>query len=74
VIIMSFYYRWSYNHREGGADVYRFTSEQSGPGHEGEWVALVANGLVAQAMCNWLASEADPLPLNVNPVRIYARP
>lgn len=71
------YYRWTYNHREGGADVTRFADTDNGPSVGGEWVAHVPNGLVAQAVCNWLTNEPDvalSLPLEMNPPRLYARP
>lgn len=56
-------YCWTYNYAEGGADVWR--------GHgERRWVARVANGVVAQAMCNWLdVYTAGPLDLTINPPR-----
>jgi hypothetical protein len=59
---------WTYNHREGGADVYR-----KGDDDVMQWVANCANGLVAQAMCTWL-DKADPLPLELNPPRLYRKP
>jgi hypothetical protein len=63
---------WTYNHREGGADVWRGNTASEA---EREWVAHVPNGLVAQAMCDWLGVDvAGPLPLEMNPPRLYRRP
>lgn len=54
---------WTYNYALGGADVWRGDSEETY-----KWVARVPNGMVAQAMCNWLAVyTADPLDLTLNP-------
>lgn len=63
---------WTYNHAIGGADVWR--------GHtaspvEREFVANCANGLVAQAMCDWLEATPDvaSLPLDMNPYSLVSR-
>lgn len=71
---MEFYYRWSYNHKDGGADVWRWKRTAYGPAAKAEWVGRVANGLVAQSLCTWLDATPDvnELDLTLNPVNLYA--
>lgn len=63
-------FEWTYNHAIGGADVWRVTDQARG------LVANCANGLVAQAMCDWLSGADESvttLPLGMNPYSLVSR-